>query len=164
LQGLGSWPPESISPTLAVSRTAFIMQNSIGGRLFATYEDASYLEWRLGEMRPINIDALNAYPDYVFADYTATINDQNGLQNLDDEGVDCVVGRGHLAGQQDYPHLWISVARSPEWALVYYGPDGPVWVRRIRQYQSLWQGVGTFHGTTGGDFRMYLNTANFIGR
>ncbi|WP_301002477.1 hypothetical protein [Capsulimonas corticalis] len=126
--------------TAPVGQIAYLKRSAVTGRIFNDYNNASYLEWELYGHNTLFIDGLNAYPDellpiaaHVFA------ADETGLAYLDQQGVCCVVGRRRDPRYEShYPNLYHALTHDPRWALVYAGPDGPIWVRRIPAYATLW--------------------------
>jgi len=155
-EGMSSGPVRAVIPTIASGMCSFVKQNEISGRLFNDYDYGSYLEWRLGPRdHGLYVDGLNAYPDQVFSDYLDILNaTPRGTQLLDQQRIDCVMGSAGTAAP-----VCRYVAASPEWALAYFGHDGPIWVRRLPQYRSLWEGVPVWQGSTPRDYVQYLHTA-----
>jgi len=119
----------------------FLKSRRITGRIFNDYNNASYLEWKLADRNTFFIDGLNAYPDAILAaSQTVFAGSDEGLAYLDRNGVNCVVGRRRDPRfERRYPPLYHTLTHDPRWALVYAGADGPIWVRRIPQYESLWK-------------------------
>jgi len=105
------------------------------------YNNASYLEWKLADTNTFFVDGLNAYPDRTLSIMKVVFSgNAEGLEYLDRIGVNCVAGRRRDPQfERSYPPLYHALTHDPRWALVYAGADGPVWVRRIPQYQEIWK-------------------------
>jgi hypothetical protein len=152
-------PTPALAPDIASNMTDFVRQNAIPGPIFNDYNNGSYLEWRFADNPDLFIDGTNAYPDQVFVEYRGMLDaTMTGLPLLDQLGINCVLGRGHLDTEPDIPRLYMYLVQSPDWALAYYGKDGPIWVRRLPQYERLWKGVPIFTGNSPEEYVQYLNT------
>lgn len=144
--------------TLASGLAAAVKSCGITGRVFNDYDYGAYLDWELAGTPPLFIDNMNAYPDSVERDYDDIMQaDQRGMAILDAERVDCVIGRRPVPFDPEFPQLYVTLSESPEWALAYFGGDGPVWVRRVPQYRPIWSGVPVFTGHNMDDFMNYLH-------
>ncbi len=111
-------------------QAAFIRTANLGGPVLNSYETSAYYEWRLGGDPPLFIDELNAYPKSVYDQYldiwSAT---PNGINSLNALGIKTVIGQRYESNQQ-VPALYNYLFTSPEWAVVYKGKGGVVFVRR----------------------------------
>lgn len=155
---MGRWPLSATSPIMADNVSSMIVNYHITGRLFNDYDYGSYLEWRLFGLSELYIDGMNAYSDSVFLDYIDILRaTPRGQLLIDQQNIECVIGRCHMPNEPDIPMLYVYVAKSPQWALIYYGPDGPIWIRRYPKYKQLWDGVPTYNGNTPDDFIQYLH-------
>jgi hypothetical protein len=162
------WPTLNLlkyGPTegLATEQTLIVQKLGTDERTFNFYDCGSYLEWRLGGEPELYIDSVNAYPDSVFNDYwDILLANAHGMHLLDDQHIDCVIGNSlvdPLDPNATMYEIYVRVAQSPRWALIYYGSDGPVWIRRLPQWQSLWEGVPVFNGRSMDEFMQYLAAA-----
>jgi hypothetical protein len=151
---MGSQPAPAIMPTMASGMTAFVKQNGITDRVFNDYDSGMYEEWKLDGSPGLYIDGNNAYPDQVYNDYLDILDaTPRGTQLFDQQGINCVMSSDIAS--------WLCrrVASSQQWALAYYGQDGAVWIRRLPQYRTLWDGVPTWQGTTPRTYLQYLHMA-----
>ncbi len=106
--------------------------------LFNDYENSSYLQWRLnrpdehGQLPdlgqcPLFVDLLNAYPDSVVNQYLAILQATPAGQRLMQQyAINCVVLKAGLHADKLASYL----NKNPQWAHLYQGKDGDVWMRR----------------------------------
>jgi hypothetical protein len=151
-------------PTMGLATDQALIVSKLGTdeHVLNFYDSGSYLEWRFAGEPALYIDSVNAYPDSVFDDYwdirTAS---PRGIQLLDEQQIDCVMGEHidsvHPVLTRD-DEIYAALSTSPQWALLYYGPDGPVWIRREARWQQYWEGVPTFSGHSMDDFMRYFGT------
>ena len=109
---------------------ASFIADKLGGnvRLLNLYNQAAYLEWRLGDhSASFYIDGLNAYPLSVYDDYNDIWNaTPRGLRLLESGKINCIAGVplvDHIG-----PRLYGYLEHNAEWKIVYAGWDGPVFV------------------------------------
>jgi hypothetical protein len=139
LFALREWDGEFRPVHLDTGLIQFIRENRITGRMFNDYESSRYLECRLAGEPQLFISAHTAsYTDQVMRDYFEIIGaTRRGRDILDNQGVGVVV----LTVDRTGPSLVQLADRldaSKSWRRVYAASDGIIWVRRIAEYEHLW--------------------------
>jgi hypothetical protein len=117
----------------------YVKENRLQGRVFNDYENSSYLQWRFSGQPALYIDLLNAYPLQVMDDYSDLVlaNDR-GRRLLDEQGIEIVILTTNRGAVGSLGNLADYLDAKPEWARVYAGHDGVIWVRRIPAFEYLW--------------------------
>jgi hypothetical protein len=136
------WPMQTVEPGATPQKqTDFLIAHGVSGAVYNDYNTAPYLEWRLYGRSTFYIDGMNAYPDSIDTILNHVIlADDEGIDYLKRNRVNWFVGRNRdPVLEPDFPPIYHALQASPDWALVYFDYDGPVWVRKVPELRSVWR-------------------------
>jgi hypothetical protein len=118
----------------------FLRQHELSRRLFNDYENSSYLQWQLAGHPALYIDLLNAYPGAVMRDYQRIAYLEGwGRELLNEQRIEVVLLTTNRGGSESLAALADDLDGAPDWARVYVGTDGVIWVRMTPEYRPLWE-------------------------
>ncbi len=137
----GEWTPAStLVAHLHEGSVAFLQAHPCAGRVLTDMDSAGYFHWCLKGDLPLFIDGMNAYSDQLQRDYfTILRGDRSSRLMLDSYKIDVIVLTANLITSKIA--LANNLDRDDNWARVYAGNDGVIWVRR-REFPTLVAEVG----------------------
>jgi len=119
-----------------VAAVAFMDEERIEGRLFASYNAASYAIYRLHPRVRVFLDSRNeAYPEEIFTEYLRAMEDPAAFGSLLDRyAVEAV-----LLTLRPSPPLAMTqgIEARSDFALVYFDDRAAVWVRDLPRHADL---------------------------
>lgn len=123
------WPPHVIDKTYPTKMSQYLLASAPQGRVFNDYEYSAALEWLLHDKRKLYVDLINAYPPQLLFEYLQIAGGTpQGLKLLDKRKFDIVALRPRKP-DEGMANLAKFLNNSLDWAQVYDGDDGTVWLR-----------------------------------